>query len=265
MGELDYRRGDTIEILVVVEASRGIDAKGEGEKNWALQVDCAGWRMKGGPLHESPICLAKAEIRESELDELLQQIKPGSLLRLNVFVERQPREDGSAELTLLEVLGTHRDRYLEDIADRLQKPVVIEDEMLGPLTLNRRLGWYEGKTDWLGQTIQINLWSYGDESALPQLEAAAHKLWQDQVGWSKQAGQCALDHLLDFRNEVWRGQDEPEVSREAFLEQLSLETIAIDSDGDLHFYLDDGDLFWGNCIVVFGNVDHGFKYADVDG
>ncbi|MCU0542188.1 MAG: DUF2262 domain-containing protein [Oscillatoriaceae cyanobacterium Prado104] len=43
---------------------------------------------------------------------------------------------------------------------------------------------------------------------------------------------------------------------------MLLESIAISPDGNLQFYYNDGDLFWGHCIAV--TMDSSDRFIDAD-
>jgi len=51
----------------------------------------------------------------------------------------------------------------------------------------------------------------------------------------------------------------------AFIERISVETIAIAEDCSIEFCHDDGNLFWGHSIVVHGLLENGLTRAGMEG
>ncbi len=56
-----------------------------------------------------------------------------------------------------------------------------------------------------------------------------------------------------------------EFSAREFLSKMRLESISVDEYGDLTFWHNDGDLFWGHAIQISGNLSEGLKGADIPG
>ena len=46
---------------------------------------------------------------------------------------------------------------LQEILDEYHKPVIIQDEVLGQLELNKDYGCFEGEIDWLGKNVTLSL------------------------------------------------------------------------------------------------------------
>jgi hypothetical protein len=71
---------------------------------------------------------------------------------------------------------------------------------------------------------------------------------------------------FDDRYETWiEDKDEEPLTPEQFKERMVLDSVSIDSDGDVSFYHSDGDLFWGHCILVTMNSENNFTIADIAG
>jgi hypothetical protein len=70
---------------------------------------------------------------------------------------------------------------------------------------------------------------------------------------------------LPLKNESWLGDNESEVSAEAFVERLALQSITVYPDGELEFGFEDGDLFWGHFIIVSGSLSEGPRDASIAG
>ena len=83
---------------------------------------------------------------------------------------------------------------------------------------------------------------------------------------AQSARDYAVESLLTLKNETWiEAKDEEPLTPEQFKEWMVLDSISIDSDGDVSFYHSDGDLFWGHCILVTMNSQNNFNSADIAG
>lgn len=49
------------------------------------------------------------------------------------------------------------------------------------------------------------------------------------------------------------------------MELIAFESISVYPDGDFQVYFMDGDLFWGHCIIVDGNLNGTFSSAQLAG
>jgi hypothetical protein len=77
------------------------------------------------------------------------------------------------------------------------------------------------------------------------------------------ARQFAAGELLETHNDAWN-EDEP-ISAQTFAERMTLEGVGVDRDGCGSLYYEDGDLFWGHCIVVSVDRNREFRSADIAG
>jgi hypothetical protein len=137
-------------------------------------------------------------------------------------------------------------------------------ERFGELTFDPRVGWYEASTTWSGAPVRLNLVAEDDE-ALNAALAHAVELWNDQPGWTARVRDRAVDELLGLKNGTWLEEDEDEVSREAFVGRMVLQSISVHPEGEFEFWHDDGDLFWGHSIQVSGNLQEGPTDAGIAG
>lgn len=146
----------------------------------------------------------------------------------------------------------------------LRRPVVFVDESLGEFVLNSEVEMFEGLSQWNGETVRLVLRADGtsvDASALD----TAHRLWSEQAKWSETIEAYLVDDLLEVKNEYWREETEPILSRDEFLSQTELRAVTIQPDGDFEFYFHAGDLFWGHAIIVDGSLQYGLRGAGLAG
>lgn len=153
---------------------------------------------------------------------------------------------------------------LEEIAEELSKPVVINTQRFGDLTLDRSIDWFEGEVNWNGETIRINFHTDGNHDISAGLKVA-EKLWGNQEEWKQKVDDYAVKELLPLKNGTWLGEDESPFSAEKFKSRMTLQSISIYPDGLIEFWHDDGDLFWGHSIQISGSIEEGLNRADIPG
>ncbi|HNX58970.1 MAG TPA: DUF2262 domain-containing protein [Spirochaetota bacterium] len=79
---------------------------------------------------------------------------------------------------------------------------------------------------------------------------------------TKEIGEYAASELLENHNENWN--DGKPITSAKFVSKLGLDSIHIDPDG-ISVYFDDGDLFYGHCIIVSIDHNNNFTGADIAG
>jgi hypothetical protein len=87
----------------------------------------------------------------------------------------------------------------------------------------------------------------------------------EQARWHEAALDRAATQLLELKNDIWLNEDEVPLTREQFQARMKLEAIALEADGSVAFWFDDGDLFFGHGICVSGSVEKGFTSANLRG
>jgi hypothetical protein len=189
-----------------------------------------------------------------------------ALVRPYCIVEAEIDDGSEAAVTTLHriVHVGAKDSELEQFARQLQKPIVLHDATLGRLKYNRRFGWFEGRAEWCGHEVEVNLSCTRSEEPTAVLDVAT-RLFKEQVQWDRRVREYAVEQLLPLKNDSWRDEDEEEMSAADFLSKMSLESISLDEDGGLTFWHNDGDLFWGHAIQISGNLTDGLKSADIPG
>lgn len=152
------------------------------------------------------------------------------------------------------------DAELEEIGRRLMEPVVVQTDHFGPLTLDRRINWFEGQVKWNGQLVTLHI-EPDDNLDLTHQLRTAELLFADSQKWGQKVRQFAVQEKLKLAND-W--QDEA-VSEDEFLERMTLESISIQPEGRFEFWHDDGDLFWGHSIQICGSLREGLTHSDIPG
>lgn len=155
------------------------------------------------------------------------------------------------------------------IKEHMLREVRIETD-LGKLVLDREYSWFKGKIDWNG--VKVSLILETDQEDGEQAETAlvvANKLATSVAEWDSNMKKYAAQELVDLAND-WLADNEDEhapesIDEQYFIQAIKLSELAINSDGSITAYFDDGDLFWGHSIEVDIDEEGEFVSADIAG
>ena len=157
---------------------------------------------------------------------------------------------------------------LDEVLAEYRRPVVLEDEELGELTLDKDYDTFEGVVPWRGEGIDISLEvDSSSEETWTAAVAAMKQMAADQDAWDRDMRTFAARELTELACE-WResaDEDVPEITEESFAQRLDLTSIAMDPDGSFSAYFDDDDMFFGHCVVVYGTLVDGVASAVMAG
>lgn len=137
---------------------------------------------------------------------------------------------------------------LEALLDKLNTPLVIWDDKLGELTLERDAITFETVVSWLGEMVQLSL-GFDDEteSTCSQAAAAAKKMLADCERWD--------DALRGFAMEA-RPDDALAKKRAAWVPLMTLSHIWFKDGERFVAYFHDPDCR-GLCVMVSGTITGG--------
>ncbi len=248
---------DETHILGIVHARGAGGGNTPPERRWRLKFTLQPWRVRGGPLRQSPIELHR-DVEQAELSRLLETIRPYDV------VEVIARGTVAAAELLRIPVAVPEDVELSRAASALQEPLSIEDPEFGRLTFDRRHDWFACRADWCGRPITLTLEAGNDERLHASL-TTARALWRDQSVWAARIEEFAVQRLLAIKNEAWLEPGEVPISAQTFRACIVLESVSAAPDGRFEFWYEDGDLFWGHAILVSGTLADGPTLADVVG
>ena len=157
---------------------------------------------------------------------------------------------------------------LDEVLAEYRRPVVLEDEELGELTLDKDLDMFEGEVPWCGEQICVSLEvDVADEATWAASRRAMKVMVADQDAWDRDMRTFAARELTELACEWRESADEevPEITEESFAQRLDLTSIAMDPDGSFSAYFDDDDMFFGHCVVVYGTLADGVASAVMAG
>ena len=157
---------------------------------------------------------------------------------------------------------------LEEVLADYRRPVVVVDEVLGELTLNKDLDMFEGEVLWRGEQICVSLEvDEVNEGTWADARWAMKAMLAEQDRWDGDMRASAARELTELACEWRESADEevPEITEESFARRIELRSIAMDADGSFSAYFDDDDMFFGHCVTVYGTLADGVTAANMEG
>ena len=157
---------------------------------------------------------------------------------------------------------------LEEVLADYRRPVVVVDEVLGELTLNKDLDMFEGEVLWCGEQICVSLEVDAvNEGTWADASRAMKAMLAEQDRWDGDMRASAARELTELACEWRESADEevPEITEESFARRIELRSIAMDADGSFSAYFDDDDMFFGHCVTVYGTLADGVTAANMEG
>lgn len=157
---------------------------------------------------------------------------------------------------------------LDEVLAEYRKPVVLNDEELGELTLDKDLDMFEGEVLWCGEQICLSLEvDVADEDTWADARRAMKEMLAEQDRWDGDMRASAARELTDLACEWRESADEevPEITEESFARRIELRSIAMDADGSFSAYFDDDDMFFGHCVAAYGTLTDGVTSVVMQG
>ena len=157
---------------------------------------------------------------------------------------------------------------LEEVLAEYRRPVVVTDEVLGELTLDKDLDMFEGEVLWRGEQICVSLEvDEVNEGTWADARWAMKEMLAEQDRWDGDMRASAARELTELACEWRESADEevPEITEESFARRIELRSITMDADGSFSAYFDDDDMFFGHCVTVYGTLADGVTAANMEG
>ena len=157
---------------------------------------------------------------------------------------------------------------LEEVLAEYRRPVVVTDEVLGELTLDKDYDTFEGEILWRGEQICLSLEvDAANEGTWADARRAMKAMLAEQDRWDRDMRASAARELTELACK-WResaDEDVPEITEESFTRRIKLSSIVMDADGSFSAYFDDDDMFFGHCVTVYGTLMGGVTAANMEG
>lgn len=255
------RREEIIDIVGVVGPLGAWPTETPGRAQ-NLMFNLEPWRPAGGVVRDRKLTIRGA-VSEATLRSALMRVKAFDVVRIRARVAEE-NAFGTPQAELVDIVAVmyDGDAELAGRAERLGRPVRVEDDRFGLLTLDRQFNWFETDATWKSDEVVLRLSMSGCDN-VEQLIALAHALWDSQDKWDQAIRACAVTSLLDLKNENWLADDEEEVTAEEFFDRITPEGIVLYHTGRFEFSCDDDEMFGGHGIEVIGNLFDGAQSADI--
>jgi hypothetical protein len=263
---LQLSKGDVAEILGVIDVNGIVGGRATYGKEvlCTLRFTFAAWKHINGTVQNGKLAIRKFS-NDEEIRLAKQKVSPYDIIRVRArFAEQTVFPKPQA--LLVEIIGKESsDTELNNFTLKLQEPITFEDARFGIFTFNPRLEWYEAKVSWGSTNICLNLKYADNQEKLNQTLTHANSLWDSQEFWNERIVDFAAIKLLDSTNKVRLEQGEKELGAEQFKNEIKLESIELESNGNFDFWYDDRGLFCGHSIMISGNLSDGPKYSSIQG
>ena len=141
----------------------------------------------------------------------------------------------------------------------------IHDDVLGTLTWNDKLDWWEGRVELTPEhAIGLSISVEGEEGVplgeeIEQARSILIRLREREP----EARIVAAEELLDIYNDQWN--DDETLDEEEFMARLTLDDLSVAADGSAELFYRDDNLFAGHTVLVTVGVDGNFEDADIAG
>ena len=157
---------------------------------------------------------------------------------------------------------------LEEVLAECRRPVVVTDDVLGELALDKDLDMFEGEVLWCGEQICLSLEvDVANEDTWADARRAMKEMLAEQDRWDRDMRVFAARELTELACEWRESADEevPEITEESFACRIELRSIAMDADGSISAYFDDDDMFFGHCVTAYGTLTDGVTSVMMQG
>ena len=129
---------------------------------------------------------------------------------------------------------------------------------------------YEGTVVLNGEELGVSI-ILEDESETEKIEQLMNTLFGGIDTLLPKAKECIAEEFLELYNDNWRfgdddenDPDKPELTKEKFMEALSLQSFLFYSE-DVEVFFDDNDMFLGHSLIASEFDGENFNYAQMFG
>lgn len=131
------------------------------------------------------------------------------------------------------------------------------------------------RAEWNGERCRIILEeNKGTDSVGEPVLQTLQDLFENSAEWDKKARAYAADKLLslanewcddadDFDEDMDEDSEEMPISREMFIERLTISNIVISKNGAFDLYYDNDEMFTDHAVTISGDGKGGFKEANI--
>ena len=129
---------------------------------------------------------------------------------------------------------------------------------------------YDGMVVINGEELRVDI-ILEDEGDTEKIEQLMNNFFSEIDTLSQKAKECIAEKFLDLYNDNWRfggddedDEDKPELTKEQFMEALSLQSLLFYSE-DVEVFFDDNDMFLGHSLIASDFDGEDFNDAQMFG
>ena len=129
---------------------------------------------------------------------------------------------------------------------------------------------YDGTVVINGKELRVDI-ILEDEGETEKIEQLMNTLFGGIDTLLPKAKECIAEEFLELYNDNWRfgdddedDPDKPELTKEKFMESLSLRSLLFYSE-DVEVFFDDNDMFLGHSLIASEFDGENFNYAQMFG
>lgn len=255
------------EIVGYVDLTSGFEKRCQSAVRFTANYPCR-------PLHD--LSKAEADAQEADYKRTQSIFQPNRIYRIKGLPpisrpDLQPfnNEYHMQTIYVLEVLSDNEENeFLQNLLDMWYNPVTLHSEAFGDMVLDKELLWYTVEKQWRRNPVQISLKIHDENEDAAEGLALLEQFWKKKAAWDKKLRTFAAKELLAPAND-WASSDDEHPDRvwteESFANTLKNESITMQTDGSFEMWYDDGGIFFGHAVVVYGDVQSGAKTAKMEG
>ena len=127
---------------------------------------------------------------------------------------------------------------------------------------------YDGTVVINGEELRVDI-ILEDEGDTEKIEQQMHNFFSEIDTLSQKAKECIAEKYLELYNDNWRfsGEEEedgdkPELTKEQFIEALSLRSFLFYSE-DVEIFFDNNDIFLGHSLIASDFDGENFNDAEI--
>lgn len=239
----------SIRFLAYIDAAGKLQSR-EGRVTWPLTDEEIKEHSSGWPYNFGKFAMYRLLVRKIDTRTMPEGLVPSAY---NSFMIVNVLEENAENEQLLAVL------------EEFKRPVVIEDEVLGKLTLNKSFGTFEGDIYWLGEDVSVSLEvDAQNEETWPVAVGILKELFKQSEIKDSEFRSFAADELTELAND-WLDDDGEEISAGDFRKRISISELTVSHDGSFTAYYNDDDMFYGHIIMIEGSIAEGLTDAYIAG
>ncbi|CBL36145.1 Uncharacterized protein conserved in bacteria [butyrate-producing bacterium SM4/1] len=171
---------------------------------------------------------------------------------------RRMKEERAKDLvvrpwSISEIVNAHEDcPELQAVLEEYHKPVVIQDQVLGELTLDKDYDTFEGEIQWCGKDVSLSL----------EVNAESKPSWTRARSAAKK---LLANNWLSQDEENPRDPETDPITEEELARRISLTSLSVTSGGSFTAWFDCDEMFTDHAVTVYGSLKKGLKTANIEG